>query len=400
MIYLLFDTNIWIYLANGFDPITKNKSQQFSEKLTEKLFELLDNNRVGILKSDIIIDEWQRNQINVEKLIAHLESKRKNEKKILEDIGRDTDPEISSKLYLLHNENVDSLIKKNRALIHKLNKIIESGTDLPLSIETKASITDWAIQKKAPFVGDKKNSTADAAIFFSMVDFSKKNKADTIIFVTSNKGDFSDKSDDGKLHPDLFELTKNENIHYFKNLGEAFNYIDNNIQFSRKELEDIQEEFDDFVDDLDYCYVCDPGEENIYLNFISYYNVESIENENEIINDPNQLSIIYPNLTEIKETEIIKTVKIGQCTWCGSYHINCQSCSTTIPVANDSNITECECGIKYYFDYGYGKYKNGECYEIKIIKDIVECRQCGEEIEDYDFYGDEICELCTQSLDN
>ena len=72
MIKILFDTNIWIYLANGYNFLVKEteKSKQYNAhqndnphfKFFEQLKSKVINNEIEIIINQIIIDEWNRNK--------------------------------------------------------------------------------------------------------------------------------------------------------------------------------------------------------------------------------------------------------------------------------------------------------------------------------------------------
>lgn len=57
MIYLILDTNTWIYLANSKDPLTENFHDGLHFRLFEKLGEKVKDGSVQILINDIIEKE-------------------------------------------------------------------------------------------------------------------------------------------------------------------------------------------------------------------------------------------------------------------------------------------------------------------------------------------------------
>lgn len=407
MIYLLCDTNIWIYLANSKDPHSQKQDEDYTQKLYDEISTLIQKNKITLLSSYIITDEWKRNQEHAKLLIKKYEDRKrsylKGFEKIISETNSTQSPEIL-KLKADFEETIKAKIEKNENHIQSIDTLLKAAVSVPLSNETKVFITDWAIDKKAPFIGDKKNSTADAAIFFSMVEYAKSElvPTDFIVFVTSNKNDFSNKSDENIIHSDLIEFLEQDgaNIKYFKSLPLALKYIDQSIQFTKDQIKKIDEEIDDYFNELEYCQVCDPGEDYPLVNYLNIYEPEEIENENAIVEDPNQLKINFIDQIPLPPKKYINTVQIASCTWCGEYHIICQECNTTLPTTYDSPVITCDCGIKYYFDYGYQKRKSGEGYEIKILKDEIHCRECGDEIDSADFSGDYVCYECDQKVVN
>lgn len=55
MIYLLCDTNFWIYLANSQDPLSKNKDEEHTEKLYKDITKLMHNGKIKIIKTRIML---------------------------------------------------------------------------------------------------------------------------------------------------------------------------------------------------------------------------------------------------------------------------------------------------------------------------------------------------------
>ncbi|WP_221389947.1 PIN domain-containing protein [Dyadobacter sp. NIV53] len=61
-IYLILDTNIWLYLANNLDPYNARSDEETHFLLYEKLEKLVLDRSIKILINDIILDEWKRNK--------------------------------------------------------------------------------------------------------------------------------------------------------------------------------------------------------------------------------------------------------------------------------------------------------------------------------------------------
>lgn len=55
MIYLLCDTNIWIYLANSQAPHSKNKDEGHTEKLYRDITKLMHDGKIKIIKIRIML---------------------------------------------------------------------------------------------------------------------------------------------------------------------------------------------------------------------------------------------------------------------------------------------------------------------------------------------------------
>ena len=62
MNYLILDTNIWIYLANGHYAQNAQHSEQTHSTLLSRLTEKLKNEEIRVVVNDIIVQEWDRNK--------------------------------------------------------------------------------------------------------------------------------------------------------------------------------------------------------------------------------------------------------------------------------------------------------------------------------------------------
>jgi hypothetical protein len=90
LIYLILDTNNWIYLANGLDPINNKHHDSLHFDLLQSLVNLTDNNKILVLVNDIVLDEWNRNKIHCYAKIKSLENKLLNKINVLKDIEKYT----------------------------------------------------------------------------------------------------------------------------------------------------------------------------------------------------------------------------------------------------------------------------------------------------------------------
>ncbi|NGM67318.1 PIN-like domain-containing protein [Sphingobacterium sp. SGR-19] len=196
---------------------------------------------------------------------------------------------------------------------------------------------------------------------------------------------------------DLFLELANKNLAQ-KTAKEVIQEV-RSVRFA-DEFEIYKRDFDDIEDKRLYCQVCDPGEDYPLVNYLNIYEPEDIENENVVIEDPDQLKFDFAGQIENQKREHITTVQTAECAWCGEFHIICQNCHETLPTSADSPIIICGCGIRYYFDHSYARIKDGEGYEIRIVKDEIHCRGCGNEIEFTDFTGDHMCYKCENKAVN
>jgi len=76
MIYLILDTNIWVYLANGLDPIeNKDYDDDVHFGLLSSLKQLKENGDITVLVNDIVFREWMRNKEHCRAKIVKLNNK-------------------------------------------------------------------------------------------------------------------------------------------------------------------------------------------------------------------------------------------------------------------------------------------------------------------------------------
>ena len=139
-----------------------------------RLIEKFKSGEIQIVVNDIIIQEWDRNKEAKETLIQRYENLITNNEKHFMSIGTDLGKADRKRLKRLHKHYKDHLKKKiqtNREQIDKLDQILKhEAVKAPITSSNKSKVTDWAIAKKAP-LHKNKNSSADALIIFSSIDF-------------------------------------------------------------------------------------------------------------------------------------------------------------------------------------------------------------------------------------
>jgi hypothetical protein len=88
MIYLILDTNTWIYLANSKDPLTGNFQEGYHFLLFEKLAKKVNDGSVKILKTGLIEQEWLRNKTTTLDLVSNYKNKLKHDLSIVKNIQK------------------------------------------------------------------------------------------------------------------------------------------------------------------------------------------------------------------------------------------------------------------------------------------------------------------------
>ena len=395
--YLILDTNIWIYLANSYNPKNENYEDGLHFKLVESLKKLIDSGDIINLTNEIIIEEWQRNKENAKKLIEkHKKTFQgnkgsvKNIKKYLESDDKNNLEEIFNK----YSENIQKVIQDNERHINEVEELlINKSTKIEIPDKVKVIAAERAIKKLAPFKGDKSNSMADAVILLGSIKYLKEisrrpsweEGEDNFfifpesIFVTNNKGDFANPDNESEAHEELKPLFDEVQMKYEMNIGKIINKAHADL-IAYEEIQQIERDLEEaeYWKNVIHCEVCYPDPEKMYVNnVVEFGEPVEIENEMNEKDNPDQLKLftIEPIDKKREEEKIkqsdINTVQLGSCTYCSSEYIKCQCCGTANNYGDflEGNRLECEgCGMIYQIDYHYiGSGMHEE--EIKIVPD-------------------------------
>nr|WP_298996230.1 PIN domain-containing protein [uncultured Allomuricauda sp.] len=347
MIFLILDTNIWLYLANGYDPETsKNQDANLHFELLDSLKRLKESNDIRILANEVILAEWNRNKHHTLIKIQKLEKKKNNLSSVLKDALKYSSKDEAEKILSQAEKGITTEIEDNLAHIDNVEEFLHNHCeiiDIPDSIKLK--IFDSSIGNKAPFHNDK-NNIADATILFASDSFLNDKLGSvesSAIFVSNNHKDFTDGKNKDAFHPDILEQLECKEIKYERVLPAA-------LKLSEAIIIQIQE------------YL----EKEAWLESITFYCVtpycEGVEDfkpwgyadrkrkviwESDELVDPNQTSL-FPELPA--EEKEIQTVEMGDCVNCGTLHMDCPSCDEFIFVENPNDEFTCyECDIKMVF---------------------------------------------------
>lgn len=79
MIYLILDTNIWLYIVNEFDSISRKISIESNQHINvfERIKSKTESGEFKILVNEIILNEWVRNKAVAFQPIKELEKRQK-----------------------------------------------------------------------------------------------------------------------------------------------------------------------------------------------------------------------------------------------------------------------------------------------------------------------------------
>lgn len=225
MIYLILDTNNWIYLANGLDPISNKHHDDLHYELLKSLKELKDKNQAQVIVNDIIVTEWNMNKEHCKAKIKKLEQKLANKDNVFKEIEKYTTANIDQ----LKEEFIQSIekeIRSNNAHIQKVeNFIFNDCVKVEISQETKLKIFDLSINNQAPF-HNKKNNVGDAAILLSAVEYLKSRQdyfGYQAFFISNNIEEYTNGNNSKDFHPQLATLLSGVDIKFERVLPSALN---------------------------------------------------------------------------------------------------------------------------------------------------------------------------------
>jgi len=219
MIYLILDTNYWIYLAKGEHP-----------KVFDRLKKDILGKKFQILINHIIIDEWNRNKNDI---ISEIQKSIRNQAIAAEEISdylegteQDTFQNIIRNYKVKEESRIDAATQRVKAIEDIFYK---HAIVTPIDDRMRLRTIELALAQKAPFTKNK-NSVGDALILLSSVEYlrehglvsqgSLKNLSEAI-FVTFNHTEFAASGQEkDKIHPDLEFLFNSVGMKYIRNIGQ------------------------------------------------------------------------------------------------------------------------------------------------------------------------------------
>jgi hypothetical protein len=361
MIFLILDTNIWVYLANGYNP-DKEKHEEYHFELLKQLKSLKHDKGVDILINDVVINEWNRNKRHVQSKIDLL--KRKLEKP--DDALKELTKYAKSNTDKLKEEYILGLIADidaNEKHIKEVEDFLLSDClKIDITPDIKEMVLNLALENKAPF-HNKRNNVADAMILFSADNYLQdKLFADhpSAIFVSNNWRDFTDGIEKDKFHPEIFKNLKAKDLDYERVLPKALNV-------SKEIIEEIQKHYTHelWLESISFNCMTPNCEGNENFQPWGYLDTNlPVKFSNAPIVNPNQLILF-------EEAEIgsvkIKLARIGNCVVCDTLHIECPSCSELFYVDEDFDKIQCpDCDTYMQIDKDeFGK----ECLFVVVAPD-------------------------------
>ncbi len=233
MISLVLDTNIWIA------HIAKNWPSGIIDVIKKKK----ESGEIILLSNEIIIQEWNRNK---ETTLKDLEKKADavfvTTEKVFESYSVKSKGRYSDLIedFLSHRNYFKESAKQH---IDKTEQLLNECEIIPVTDKMKIRATEWALEKKAPFIKNK-NSVADALIIISAAEYLEKKSIGITdsIFVSFNSEEFSSKKDKNEIHSDLKALLDEANMKFTRHLGEA-------LSLPNKMLKEIDEYVEYYIQD-------------------------------------------------------------------------------------------------------------------------------------------------------
>ncbi len=355
--YLILDTNTWIFLANGYDTKKKSYLREEHFNLLDEFIQFTSQPDIYVLINDIIIDEWNRNEKSIRKIITEeeneisdLNKKLQNEiKNIYKKTGlknqNKNTKEIKNKI-----NNTINFIERSEKHIQKINEIIYTKTvRAEISDANLIECSKRGLKKIAPF-HNSKNNIADCLILLSSIDFVKKKRQDNqyvelpaAYFISFNKNEFSSPSNEELIHEDLIDLFNSANISYNTNLGIAISSSKETIDYIEKET---------YLKYIGCQFVA--NEELHTYHIVELNNTLFVQRRTSSYLNPNQLFIIFNGEDAITDSEKRNRyynnflhLEAGNCQFCNSLHFVC-TCGEEVSIydTNDFNHS-CDCGFKF-----------------------------------------------------
>lgn len=395
--FIFLDTNNWIYLSNGFDVRSKSH-ENLHFKLFDFITQRVDEGSLVILVNDIVIEEWRRNKTEAEKQLTIIKKTYKTYSSTLKAIQKFVGGEKEfDKIQKVLKKQYDKKIKQYRKHVNLVEQFLLTKTvKIDVSDSVKVEATNLALAKKAPFIGDKKNSMADALILLSSIehiyenekyDFHFLEKEDEgknyfplSYFVSSNSGDFSAPNDNENVHPDLAPYLEKTKTNFYYSLGKLINSLEDRF-LSEEELEVIEH-----YEDEAYCEACNFD----YAPTLHFSEYDEIYNPNKKFIDKKQRTINFPGEEPVEvpdyKTTPMDKIRYADCSYCGASFFECM-CGELIPVEWDDRL-ECPGGCGTVYNVRTDAYRGegvGD-FEVEIVK-VVDCDNCGCETESVNEFG-------------
>lgn len=207
--------NIIIDTCSLIDLLSEDKN-----KLLPHLEFWKNNDCINFITHEIILEEWNKHKLKQKR---RFEASLKTKYKHAQEVGK--------KEKLLIPENLEPNIQNIDNQIATIDELLNSAVVLKTTNNIKIHCSDRTITKKAPF-HNKLDSTKDAYIVFSALEYFKEN-GQSFLFISANKNEFGSPNNlDSKIHPEIIEGYEEINIEYLNDIGRAINNLKKELSIS------------------------------------------------------------------------------------------------------------------------------------------------------------------------
>lgn len=392
--YIFLDTNNWIYLSNGFN-ILSNNYDELHLKIFNIIKKRVDEGLLVFLVNDIVIEEWRRNKPQTENQIKYIEDKYKDYKKKLKSIKGFIKEGLDLEMQKVQDELNLAFNRKKEILKNHVDEVeyflLNKTQKIPLNDNIKVEAANLALAKKAPFIGEKKNSMADALILLSSIEYIDQNHKTVFppqavdnqkqivlfpesYFVSSNKGDFSSETDKEKIHPDLEPKLEKTQTQFYFTLGKLINSLEEEF-LTIDEVRAIE-----YADDSSYCDICDYS----YYPSVQFSEEFYIPDGNKGQYLAGQYRIEFEGVEkfEYNKVDFMSAIRTAYCSYCGAEYI------------------ECPCGeLNHLDDYNKKINCTGGCGNVFIAHADFDRKGCIYSLE-YEIINEKICQGCGNVVDD
>lgn len=403
--FVFFDSNTWIYLANGFE-VFSGKYLDLHFKVFDILERRVSDGSLVIFTNEIVKEEWKRNEEESAKQLGLLVKRANSYKDQLLSIGE----------YLGHNETqIEQLIKAvdmqtdrkihlNRIHIAKVKQFIEHKTEnIAICDRHRIEASVMAQRKQAPFRGDKSNSMSDALILLSITDFLdtskpidhlavkyaiKENGGFDSYFITSNFGDFANLPDKHTIHPDLEPILARSGTVYHPSLGPLMEQLEKEF-LTQDELRALEA-----TDRSIHCYICDCDYPS--LKFSEPIRIYDPYKSNGSYN-LNQLLLFDDIVPVFHKDGPYSNVETGYCRHCNTDFIVCPNCDCMFNIEEDETVECPECYYKFLLEVEKGFKDKTHSHTYSIVQEFT-CIYCGDSFHENN--TENLCEFCLEYQHN
>lgn len=344
MVYLILDTNIWIYLANGLDIATGKHSDQHFELLSS-LQAFREKGEAIVLVNDVILAEWERNRRHTETQIEKLTKKLESSNDTFKDIKRYCGGADIDTVQRSYEDGLKAEIQKNVDHIKNVERFLTKGcVHIPIREEEKLKATNLSLEKKAPFHNNR-NNTADAVILLSSAHYidSLEPYGDgeeiSAFFISNNIEDFANQKKTD-FHPDIKNCIGNSVVKYERYLGKAISLSKSIIA----EMNAYNEHQRWLVSIYFSCKgaFCAGNDDFTPWGYLD--NEVAAKYKSAELFDDSQMTL-FPELPIVPKAD--KMINYGECVICSTPHYECPECEELIANDHHETIVTCpNCSIK------------------------------------------------------